>query len=177
MLSVPGVFFRPPDRAEESDAAREKFFVPESDHLTLLHTYQQWKANGYNGEWCNDHFIQAKGMRKAKEVRSQLMDIMQQQKLSCVTAVEPEWLAELGPMFFSIKESDRSRLDQRLKERAAKEAMQKEMEEAAGKVAAQGAASERLATSERERQRTSIVHPGARTPRTPLATPRRTFGL
>ncbi len=48
-------------RAEESDAAREKFFVPESDHLTLLHTYQQWKANGYNGEWCNDHFIQAKG--------------------------------------------------------------------------------------------------------------------
>ena len=51
-------------RAEESDAAREKFFVPESDHLTLLHTYQQWKANGYNGEWCNDHFIQAKGERQ-----------------------------------------------------------------------------------------------------------------
>ena len=28
MLSVPTVFFRPNDRAEESDAAREKFFVP-----------------------------------------------------------------------------------------------------------------------------------------------------
>ncbi|GJS42036.1 pre-mRNA-splicing factor ATP-dependent RNA helicase DEAH7 [Tanacetum coccineum] len=28
MLSVPFVFFRPKDRAEESDAAREKFFVP-----------------------------------------------------------------------------------------------------------------------------------------------------
>ncbi len=38
---------RPPDRAEESDAAREKFFVPESDHLTLLHVYNQWKNNGY----------------------------------------------------------------------------------------------------------------------------------
>jgi len=33
MLSAPGVFFRPKDREEESDAAREKFFVPESDHL------------------------------------------------------------------------------------------------------------------------------------------------
>jgi pre-mRNA-splicing factor ATP-dependent RNA helicase DHX38/PRP16 len=33
MLSVPSVFFRPKDREEESDAAREKFFVPESDHL------------------------------------------------------------------------------------------------------------------------------------------------
>jgi hypothetical protein len=61
MLSVPSVFFRPPDRAEESDAAREKFFVPESDHLTLLNVYQQWKTNGYRGDWCSDHFLQAKG--------------------------------------------------------------------------------------------------------------------
>lgn len=47
MLSVPSVFYRPKERMEESDAAREKFFVPESDHLTLLHVYTQWKANGY----------------------------------------------------------------------------------------------------------------------------------
>ena len=63
MLSVPSVFFRPPERAEESDSAREKFFVPESDHLTLLHIYQQWKNNGYRGDWCSDHFLQAKGWR------------------------------------------------------------------------------------------------------------------
>ena len=41
MLSVPNVFFRPKERQEESDAAREKFFVPESDHLTLLHVFTQ----------------------------------------------------------------------------------------------------------------------------------------
>jgi pre-mRNA-splicing factor ATP-dependent RNA helicase DHX38/PRP16 len=46
MLSVPSVFYRPKERQEESDAAREKFFVPESDHLTLLHVYQQWKSHG-----------------------------------------------------------------------------------------------------------------------------------
>lgn len=46
MLSVPSVFYRPRERQEESDAAREKFFVPESDHLTLLHVYTQWKSNG-----------------------------------------------------------------------------------------------------------------------------------
>jgi hypothetical protein len=43
-LSVGGlghIFYRPKDRAEESDAAREKFAVPESDHLTMLHVYQQ----------------------------------------------------------------------------------------------------------------------------------------
>ncbi|GJR12923.1 pre-mRNA-splicing factor ATP-dependent RNA helicase DEAH7 [Tanacetum coccineum] len=40
MLSVPSVFFRPQDRDEESAAAHEKFFVPESDHLTLLNIYR-----------------------------------------------------------------------------------------------------------------------------------------
>ena len=45
MLSVPSIFFRPKGREEESDQAREKFQVPESDHLTYLHVYQQWKIN------------------------------------------------------------------------------------------------------------------------------------
>ena len=62
MLSVPSVFFRPKDREEESDAAREKFCVPESDHLTLLNVFQQWKSNGYRGDWCSEHFLQVSGV-------------------------------------------------------------------------------------------------------------------
>jgi pre-mRNA-splicing factor ATP-dependent RNA helicase DHX38/PRP16 len=251
MLSVPSVFFRPPDRAEESDAAREKFFVPESDHLTLLHVYQQWKTNGYRGDWCAAHFLQAKGLKKAKEVRSQLLDIMNQQKvpvssvgaewdvvrkavasayfhnaaklkgigeyvncrtgipchlhptsalyglgytpdyiayhelvatskeyMQCVTAVEPEWLAELGPLFFSIKETHSSRLEQRQKERDARAAMEEEMRGVAGARAAAAAAAAGAADKARERQRAAIAAPGA-TPRAPPggATPRRQFGL
>ena len=45
MLSVPSIFFRPKGKEEESDTSREKFQVPESDHLTLLHVFQQWKMN------------------------------------------------------------------------------------------------------------------------------------
>lgn len=29
--------------------------------------------------------------------------------MQCVTAVEGEWLAELGPMFYSIKQAGKSR--------------------------------------------------------------------
>lgn len=47
MLSVPSVFYRPKERMEEADAAREKFNVPESDHLTLLNVFAQWKSHGY----------------------------------------------------------------------------------------------------------------------------------
>ena len=52
MLSVPSIFFRPKDREQESDAAREHFQVPESDHLTLLNVYEQWKQHKYDTEWA-----------------------------------------------------------------------------------------------------------------------------
>ena len=85
MLSVPSIFFRPKLREEDSDAAREKFQVPESDHLTYLHVYQQWKANGYSASWCGEHFIHIKAMRKVREVRAQLKEIMENQKMELVS--------------------------------------------------------------------------------------------
>ena len=88
MLSVPSVFYRPKERADESDAARERFFVAESDHLTLLHVYQQWKSNGFRDSWCLQHFVHPKSMRKAREIRTQLVDIIKSQKItlkSCST--------------------------------------------------------------------------------------------
>lgn len=81
MLSVPSIFFRPKGKEEESDAKREKFQVAESDHLTLLNVYIQWKKSGYSNNWCSDHFIHVKAMRKVREVRQQLKDIMDAQKL------------------------------------------------------------------------------------------------
>ncbi|KAJ9661809.1 DEAH-box RNA helicase prp16 [Neophaeococcomyces mojaviensis] len=188
MLSVPTVFYRPKERQEESDAAREKFFVPESDHLTLLHVYTQWKSNGYSDGWCVRHFLHPKALRRAKEIRDQLHDIMvTQQKMtltscgtdwdvirkcicagyyhqaakvkgigeyinlrtsvtvqlhptsalyglgylpdyvvyheliltskeymSCVTSVDPHWLADLGGVFYSLKSKEYSSKDKRV---------------------------------------------------------------
>ena len=85
MLSVPNVFYRPRERQEESDAAREKFFVPESDHLTLLHVYTQWRSNGCSDGWCTRHFLQSKSLRRAREVREQLRDIMLVQKMPLIS--------------------------------------------------------------------------------------------
>lgn len=85
MLSVPNVFMRPQGREEESDSAREKFFVSESDHLTLLHTYQRWLSAGGRAEWCAKHFISGKGMRKAREVREQLVDMLKAEGVTMST--------------------------------------------------------------------------------------------
>ncbi|SPC61824.1 probable PRP16 - RNA-dependent ATPase [Ustilago sp. UG-2017b] len=90
MLSVPTVFYRPKERMEESDAAREKFFVAESDHLTLLHVYNQWRNNGYRDSWCTRHFLHPKTLRKAREVRLQLEDILKAQKLGLISC-DTDW--------------------------------------------------------------------------------------
>ena len=85
MLSVPSVFYRPKERQEESDTAREKFFVPESDHLTLLNVYTQWRANGLSDGWCVRHFLHPKALRRAKEIREQLLGIMEIQKMELIS--------------------------------------------------------------------------------------------
>lgn len=91
MLLVPNVFYRPLERQEESDASREKFFVPESDHLTLLNVYSQWKANKYSSSWCNKHFLHAKSLRRAKDIRTQLQSIMQQQYPNAKNTKSSDW--------------------------------------------------------------------------------------
>ena len=81
MLTVPSIFFRPKDRSEESDGAREKFFVPESDHLTLLNVFQQYMHNGSSPQWCLRHFVHFKSLKKVEEIRQQILDIMKIQKI------------------------------------------------------------------------------------------------
>jgi len=85
MLSVPSVFYRPKERLEESDAAREKFFVHDSDHLTLLTVYQQWVANGSRDGWCVKNFLHPKALRRAQEIRNQITDIMKSNKMELVS--------------------------------------------------------------------------------------------
>lgn len=82
MLSVPSVFYRPKERLEEADAAREKFFVHDSDHLTLLTVYQQWLFNGRRDGWCVKHFLHPKALRRAEEIRQQISDIMTSSKMA-----------------------------------------------------------------------------------------------
>ncbi|KAJ8754552.1 hypothetical protein K2173_005713 [Erythroxylum novogranatense] len=249
MLSVPSVFFRPKDRAEESDAAREKFFVPESDHLTLLNVYLQWKEHQYRGDWCNDHFLHVKGLRKAREVRSQLLDILKTLKIpltscgyewdiirkaicsayfhnsarlkgvgeyvncrsgmpchlhpssalyglgytpdyvvyhelilttkeymQCATAVEPQWLAELGPMFFSVKDSDTSMLEHKKKQKEEKTAMEEEMENLRKVQAEVEIDSKKKEREKRTKRQQQVATPGLRQGSSTYLRPKK-FGL
>ncbi len=59
MLSVnAAVFYRPKDKILHADTARQGFWVPGGDHLTLLNIYNEWKEMDYSTQWCYENFIQ-----------------------------------------------------------------------------------------------------------------------
>ena len=246
MLSVPNIFSRPKERQEESDAAREKFFVQESDHLTYLHVYSQWKANAHSDGWCTRHFINPGSLRRAREIRAQLVDIMNAQKMtiassgtdwdiirkcicsgyfhqaakvkgigeymnlrtnvtvqlhptsalfglgflpdyvvyheliltskeymSTVTAVDPHWLAELGAVFYSVKEKGWSAEQKRVIESEFSRKMEIEAQMARDKEMAGRKVEARIHVKEDSKEEKKIVVKGA--VRRPFVKRRRLF--
>lgn len=80
MLNLPNVFYRPKEKQAQADQKKAKFHDPHGDHLTLLNVYNAWKHSGYSNPWCFENFIQARSMRRAKDVRDQLVKIMERYK-------------------------------------------------------------------------------------------------
>lgn len=76
MLSVPDVFFRPREKRELADKMKQRFDDYNGDHLTLLNIYRKWESNGFSKDWCTDNFINEKSMRKARDVKKQLIKLM-----------------------------------------------------------------------------------------------------
>ena len=86
MLSVQSVFYRPKEKQAQADSKKAKFHQPEGDHLTLLAVYNGWKASNFSNPWCYENFIQARSMRRAQDVRKQLLGIMDRYKHDILSA-------------------------------------------------------------------------------------------
>lgn len=78
MLSVNGaIFYRPKDKLILADTARKNFYLCDGDHLALLNIYNQWVNTDFNINWCYENYIQHRSMRRARDVRDQLVGLMQ----------------------------------------------------------------------------------------------------
>ncbi|TNN05335.1 ATP-dependent RNA helicase DHX8 [Schistosoma japonicum] len=94
MLSVQNVFYRPKEKTELADQRKAKFHQPEGDHLTLLAVYNAWKNNKFSAPWCYDNFLQARTLKRAQDVRKQLLGIMDRHKLDVVSCGKKTALAQ-----------------------------------------------------------------------------------
>ncbi|XP_019250868.1 PREDICTED: probable pre-mRNA-splicing factor ATP-dependent RNA helicase DEAH5 [Nicotiana attenuata] len=86
MIQTGNIFYRPREKQAQADQKRAKFFQPEGDHLTLLAVYEAWKAKNFSGPWCFENFVQSRSLRRAQDVRKQLLSIMDRYKLDVVSA-------------------------------------------------------------------------------------------
>eukprot|EP01137_Pigoraptor_chileana_P012577 Opistho-2@65106 len=85
MLSVQNVFYRPKDKQAQADQKKAKFHQAEGDHITLLAVYNSWKNNKFSNPWCFENFLQARTLRRAQDVRKQMLGIMDRYKLDIVS--------------------------------------------------------------------------------------------
>jgi len=96
MLSAQNIFYRPREKQAQADAKRAKFFQPEGDHLTLLAVYDAWKANKFSKPWCFENFIQERSLKRAQDVRKQLLTIMDRLGVSDLTGVQQGWAEDFA---------------------------------------------------------------------------------
>ncbi|KAI9667772.1 MAG: DEAH-box ATP-dependent RNA helicase prp22 [Bathelium mastoideum] len=84
--AVQTVFHRPKDKQQQADQKKSKFHDPAGDHLTLLNVYNAWKYSQYSTPWCFENFIQPRSMKRAQDVRNQLVEIVKRHRhdiISC----------------------------------------------------------------------------------------------
>lgn len=86
MLSVNGaIFYRPKDKIIHADTARKNFFMLGGDHLVLLNIYNQWADADFSTQWCYENFIQHRSMKRARDVREQLIGLVQRVEMELVS--------------------------------------------------------------------------------------------
>ena len=76
MLLTGKIFYRPSERQAKADEKKAKFFDPEGDQLTFLAVYKAWKANNFSLQWCYENFVHVRSLRRARDVRQQLLSLM-----------------------------------------------------------------------------------------------------
>ncbi|KAM1244696.1 hypothetical protein COP2_037094 [Malus domestica] len=79
--------------------------------------FQQHPSSALYGMGCNPDYV----------IYHELVLTMKEY-MQCATAVEPQWLAEFGPMFCHVKESDNSMLEHKKRQKGEKTVMEADIE-------------------------------------------------
>ncbi len=103
-LAVPNIWLRPNNQRKEADAAKQLLTVPDGDHLTLLNVFNEYQnsasyfrlfplllisfstcADLSDRNWAWNHYISARSLSQADNVRSQLLRIMERLEINLLT--------------------------------------------------------------------------------------------
>lgn len=91
MLGESGqLFYRPKAHKEAADNAHKRFHHPRGDHFMLLTIWDEWNLSGCSKTWCQDHFVQYKTLKRAKDIRKQIAGLCN--KIGLGVGKPDDWL-------------------------------------------------------------------------------------
>ncbi|EJD74781.1 D-tyrosyl-tRNA(Tyr) deacylase [Loa loa] len=76
MLQIQDVFVIPSRSRHRAELMKRNFSVEEGDHLTLLNVFTNFIQNGKSKQWCINHFLNYRGLRRAEAIRDQLLGLL-----------------------------------------------------------------------------------------------------
>lgn len=93
MLSVNNaIFYRPKEKKVLADAAHSAFSRGGGgDHIKLLNCFNQWRDSGYSTQWCYENYVQARTLKKARDVRDQLDGLLERVEVTPMSAGVGNW--------------------------------------------------------------------------------------
>jgi ATP-dependent RNA helicase DHX33 len=113
LLSVESILLSPPNKREQAQSVRQKFFSALGDHITLLNIYREFSNVGQNSRsWCHEHYINMRNILQAREVRTQLEEICRRSGLtvaSCGSQMDQVRKCLLTGLFMNVAELHRDR--------------------------------------------------------------------
>jgi len=90
MLQVENVFISPPGQGDKARIAKRKFEVEEGDLLTLLNVYLAFIKFDMNKHWCSSHFLRFKALKRASELRIQLLKTLKRFRIPISSSSDKE---------------------------------------------------------------------------------------
>uniref|UniRef100_A0A8C3SIU4 Probable ATP-dependent RNA helicase DHX35 n=1 Tax=Chelydra serpentina TaxID=8475 RepID=A0A8C3SIU4_CHESE len=76
MMQIQNIFMFPPNQKAQAIRKHRKFAVEEGDHLTMLNVYEAFIKHSKSSQWCQEHFLNYKGLVRATTVREQLKKLL-----------------------------------------------------------------------------------------------------
>ncbi|GAB1287149.1 RNA helicase [Apodemus speciosus] len=76
MMQIQNVFVFPSNQKSQATPVHRKFAVEEGDHLTMLNVYEAFIKHNKSSQWCQEHFLNYKGLVRAATVRDQLKKLL-----------------------------------------------------------------------------------------------------
>ena len=110
MLSVGNsIFHIPRNQKRDGQNTIQSFFKGGGDHLALCTVYEEWQDSNFSDNWCFTNFVQARSMRRARDIREQMAMLAERAEIELVREGTQEQLLKCITSGFFYNSATRNR--------------------------------------------------------------------